>query len=119
MAITWGSEQSSSKSTVSNSEQTFTAVDASSAYLTQFNITVDNLSLSVTDVLIVRIYLSTDGTNFDDLPWRIFEIVPDGVGEEQLSEFIPMCYYWQIGVESSGSTDDYDVDLDYRLLTAL
>lgn len=122
MALTWGSKTNETQKTgVSNSEEYFSAWDLSGVYETQVEVKANNESGSVTDALLVRVYLTLDDSShdWDDQAWQSFSFLPGTISEEKMTFTIPIVYGARIGVESAGATDDYTVDVSRRELTAV
>ncbi len=120
MAITWAANQTITQLTsVVDTEQLSTALDLVASYLTNVTIIANSDQTTPTDKLIVRIYRSRDGTNFDDVPWQEFSFLPDDTNDHRKSFDISMCIQVKLGVESEGTTDTYVVDADYRRATAI
>lgn len=119
MAVTWGTEQALTQKTgVTSTEEFFAAVDASGALLSQVTIDVDNESGSVTNALVVKVYLSPDGgTDWDDRAFMAFTFLPTAITAQQLTFLVPSVHTFRVGVASAGATDNYTVDLSYRLRT--
>ncbi len=125
MAVTWGSDTSGGTqlTTVDDvTEEFFDDIVSSDAMLTQVEIVADNESGSVTNGLIVSVYLSMDESatfNRDDEPFMRREFIPEGIAAEQFTFFLPSIGgSWRIGCLAAAATDDYTVDMNYRERTA-
>jgi len=120
MPPTWAANQTITQLTsVVDTEQLSTALDLVASYLTNVTIIANSDQTTPTDTIIVRVYRSRDGTNFDDEPYESFSFLPDDTNDYRKSFDIPMCIQVKLGLESAGSTDTYVVDADYRRLTAI
>ncbi len=122
MALTWGSKTNETQKTgVSNVEQYFSAWDLSAVYKTQVEIKANNESGSVTDALLVRLYLTLDDSShdWDDFPYQSWAMTPETVNEEKMTIIIDTVYSARVGVESAGATDDYTVGVSRRELTGV
>jgi len=124
MALTWSTraQLGGQLTTITDgTEQVLSAdLDMSSYYGALIEFQIDNESGTVTDALIIRVRLSTDDTDYDDLAWQSFAHLPDVVTAEQRTLVLPFgLRYVRFGFESSGSTDDYTVDVYESHITAL
>ena len=120
---TWGADTSGGTqlTTVDDvTEEFFNTIDAKAVLETQVEVLVNNESGSVTNGLIVSVYLTLDATSedWDDFAWISFTIVPAGIAEEKKSFKIPSCFKWRIGCLAAAATDDYTVDMNFRERTA-
>ena len=114
--MSWGAEQSATQlTTISDTEQIFDTKPAlNPGELCHVTIDVD-MAATPTDDLIVRVYTSLDGTNYDDTPYIEFTISKD-TDPNQRSFVISGIYQFQVAVLSTGSTDDHtSADMSYRL----
>ena len=123
MAVTWGGDTSGGTqlTTVDDvTEEFFDIIDASLTVLTQVEILANNESGTITNALIVNVYLTMDATSedIDDHPFMTFTLLPDTIAEEKWSFLIPSVYKWRIGCIAEAATDDYTVDMNYRARTA-
>lgn len=119
---TWGGDTSGGTqlTTVDDTtEEFFDIIAADDAVQTQVEILANNESGSVTNALIVNVYLTMDATSedIDDHPFMTYTMLPDGIGEEKWSFLIPSVYKWRIGCLAEAATDDYTVDMNYRKRT--
>jgi len=103
------------------SESTLSAdLDMSTYFGALIEFQIDNLSGTITDALIVRIRLSTDDTNYDDLAWQSFSHLPVVITAEQRTLSLPFgLRYVRFGFQSAGTNDDYTVDVFESHITAL
>ena len=90
--------------------------DVNPRELVNIAIGMNNESGSVTDALMVRVIVSYDeGTNWTDAPIYQRNRLPDTVNEEWFA-FVLMGYKdYRIETQSTGSTDDYTVDGEWRV----
>ena len=95
-------------------------LDMSTYFGAQIEFQIDNENGSITDALIVRIRLSLDDTNYDDLAWQSFSHLPVVITAEQRTLILPFgLRFVRFGFQSAGSTDDYTVDVFESHITAL
>ena len=119
---TWGTKTTGGTqltTVIDTVEQFFNIIIATTALETQVEILVNNEAGSVSDGLLVAVYLTQDTTShdMDDLPFLSDVIFPGSVNEEKKSYKIPSCIGFRVGCISTGS-DDYTVDMWYSLRTA-
>jgi len=124
MALTWGADTSGGTqlTTVDNvTEEFFDTIDSSDAYQTQIEVLANNESGSVTDALVVAIYLTLDTAthDWDDQAYQTFTFLPTAITEVKTSFILSTVYTWRIGCLSAGATDLYTVDMNYRELTGV
>ena len=103
------------------SESTLSAdLDMRATFGATVEFQIDNLSGSIVDALIVRIRLSSNDTDYDDLAWQSFSHLPVVITAEQRTLVLPFgLQYVRFGFQSAGSTDDYTVDVFHSDITAL
>ena len=95
-------------------------LDLSAAFGAQIEFQIDNESGTITDALIVRIRLSLDDTNYDDLAWQSFSHLPVVITAEQRTLILPFgLRFVRFGFQSAGTNDDYTVDVFESHITAL
>lgn len=118
MAVTWSSETvETQKTVVSNSIVYFPKMDLSDALEAQFDMIIDNESGSVTDGLKITLERTLDASSE---VWHVMNswvYVTEGITGENRSYQIPTGFAWRIGVESTGTTDDFTVDVSWRKRT--
>lgn len=121
--MAWGSETAlgSGQTAISDGGWTdlngasFTTANPYDVY--HFSINADNGSGSVTDALEIRV-LTSPGTNFDDTPVFAMSFLPSAITDEYVAFTMSGYRKFKVQVQSSGSTDDYDVtDSKYILFT--
>jgi len=102
-------------------ESTLSAdLDLSTRYGALIEFQIDNESGTVTDSLIIRLRLSLDDTNYDDLAWQSFTHLPAVVTAEQRMLSLGFgLRYVRFGFEASGATDNYTVDVYESHITAI
>ena len=119
---TWGTKTTGGTqlTAVDNvTEEFFNIIIATSALETQCEILVNNEAGSVTNGLLVVVYLTQDTTSedMDDLAFLSDVIFPGSVVEEKKSYKLPACIGFRVGCIATGA-DDYTVDMWYSLRTA-
>lgn len=67
-----------------------------------------------TDNLVVSVYASLDGVNYDDTPLYAFEI-DNGTDPNQVSFVVRDVAHFRIGLKSSGTTDTIDAQVKYQV----
>ncbi len=122
--VTWSSraQLGAQLTTITDgTEQVLSAdLDMSATFGALIEFQIDNESGTVTDALIIRVRLSQDDTNYDDLPWQSFTHLPVVVTAEQRMLVLPFgLRFVRFGFESAGSTNDYTVDVFETHITAL
>ena len=99
-------------------EQFFDDIVSSDAIYTQVEVLANNEEASVTNGLIVAIYLSMDEAatfDWDDEAFMKREFIPVGIGEEKFTLFLPSIGgSWRMGCLAAAATDDYTVDMNFR-----
>ena len=76
-------------------------------------VTLEHDSSGTTDDIIVGVFPSIDGTDFDDEPEFQMTCSSDG-SDDQKSFFVYDYAYFKIGVKTSGTTDTFDYRIKYR-----
>lgn len=72
-----------------------------------------NPPASPTDELIVEVFGSLDGTDWDDEPIDVYR-VPNDQDPNQVSFIVDRVYQFRVRVRSSGTTDTFTADMSYR-----
>lgn len=71
-----------------------------------------NFDAGPTDDVIIKVYGSLDGTNFDDT--SLHQIVIDkGTDPNQISFIVRDTKYFRLGFQQTGATDSHDVRASY------
>lgn len=119
MPVVWETTQSITQLTaVSNSEQFSTVVDLSAAIETQFTITSNSDQTTPSDPLILRVYVTADDSSETWGLWTSWTYLPPDTNDFIRSFTLPAYYRVRFGVESSGTSDDYVVDIEYKRRTS-
>lgn len=105
------------KTGVGTTELFFNEIDGQEVE-TQIEVIINNESGSVTDGLVVSLYLTMHATaDFDTFSYEQWTLIPDGVGDEKFSFKIGSVWEWQLGVVSAGTTDTYTVNGNFTKRT--
>jgi hypothetical protein len=117
--MAWGSDTAGGTQTDINgtTEEFSNAITLDPGELCDCQLQIYNDSSSVTDRLICSVYTTLDDSseNWDTKPVLQFEYEPNaGQTNEYYSFAVAGFYRFRLGWLSSGSTDTYDVTLNYR-----
>jgi len=112
--MSWSSESSATQLTgVTDTEQFFDVTpQLNPGEMARVQVEA-NPPASPTDALVVNVYGTLDGTNWDDEPILRREI-PNDKDPNQVSFPIIGVYQFRVGVKSSGTTDSFTADMSYR-----
>jgi len=99
---------------VGSTEQNTQTVDHVTGDYRYSEVTVDATFVATpTDNLVVKVYGSLDGTNFDLTPLYSFE-VDKGTSPNRVTFEVRNVPYFRLGLVSSGTTDTIDVQVTVR-----
>lgn len=113
--MAWSSETDATQLTsVTSTEQIFSTKPTLNPGETA-HVRIDfNPVATPTDDLIVNVYGSLDGTDYDDTPFAKYLIDKD-TDPNQISFLVYGYYQFQVGVQATGATDTHtSVDMSYR-----
>lgn len=118
--MAWGADTSggTQKTGLGTTWSAFNKISLNPRELAHVEIIADNENAStVTDALEVRVVTTLDASteDWDDSPVMGFTYEPATVAAEKFSFQVAGFYAFRVEVRSSGSTDTYTVDCNYRV----
>jgi len=116
MAIAWGAEVDSTQLTTVSTEQFFSQ-EPTPLPNEIVRVSITGNSSGTTDNLTISVYSSLDGVVWTTVPDYSFDLdVTDGA--DNIVEFVVHdTYQFRVGVQRTGSTDTFTVDMSHRIGT--
>lgn len=115
--MAWGSKTASTQLTsVTNTEQYFSQTPTLNPGEEVHVEIIANPPATPVDDLEVRVYTTLDASteDWDDTAFMSF-VIDNGIDPNKRSFIVSGVYKFRVGVQSSGATDSYTVDMNHRV----